>query len=177
MSKNLENKKELVNNVASLLNKEAPSTIVVEYSNISSNEMNELRDKLFEKEATLKIVKNTFIKKVLNSVGVDIEEQEKNLTGQNALLIAKDNILESIKDLYDFMKKTQKGEVKFGVFEGDLLAENKVKAISELPSKEVLLGQIVGGFMSPLKGFAFALNDTQGKFVRVLSAIQDSKKE
>lgn len=177
MSKNFENKKKLVDEVVSLLDKDSPSTVVVDYTNISSNEMNDLRNKLFENDASLKIVKNTFIERVLNTVGIDIAEQKANLTGQNALLIAKEDILTPIKDLYAFLKETKKGEVKFGVLKGNLLESAKVKEISNLPSREELLGKVVGSLISPIRNFAFALNDTQSKFVRVLSAIKDSKQE
>ena len=175
MSKNLEKKKQIVSETVSLLNKESPSTLVLDYSTISANEMNELRAKLFEKDATLKIVKNTLISKALKEVGIEIDKKDKRLTGQNAILVAKNDFISTIKDIYDFIKTKQKGQVQFAVVDGELLDTEKTKALSMLPSKEELLGQVLRGMMSPIRGFAFALNDTQSKFVRVLSAIKDSK--
>ncbi len=178
MLKNLENKKRLVADIASLLDKEKPSTVVIDYTDISSNEMNDLRSRLFEKNATLKIIKNTLIERVLSTVGVNVKKEKNGtLTGQNALLIAKEDLVGTIKDLYDFIKETEKGVVKFAVLDGEVLDSSKVKALSKLPSKQELLGQVVSGFMSPLRSFAYALNDTQSKFVRVLSAIKNSKQE
>lgn len=176
MSKNLENKKQIVSEVAQMLEETNPTTVVVDYTGISSNQMNELRDKLFEKNASLKIIKNTLIAKVLDMKGVKLDgNQKESLNGQSALLIVKDDVIEAVKSLYDFIKVSDKGSVKFGVLDGQILDTDKVKQLSKLPGRHELLGQIVGTLVAPIRGFEYALKDTQSKFVRVLSAVKDSK--
>ncbi|PJA40516.1 50S ribosomal protein L10 [candidate division WWE3 bacterium CG_4_9_14_3_um_filter_34_6] len=170
MPKNLEIKKQIVDDAKKLFSKE-PSTVVFNYSKITSNEMNELRDLLFAKGATLKIIKNTLIKKILHGVNVKVDE---DLKGQNAILIpSDDDFIPSLKILFDFTKKAGRGEVALGVLNGELISESQVKDLSNLPSRDELLSQVLRGMSAPIQGFAYALNGVQTKFVRVLSSIRD----
>lgn len=175
MSKNLEVKKQLVEDIAKDLkaDKESVSTVVFEYTGIGVNEINELRAKLAEHGAKLTVVKNTLIKRILEKTGVEIEE---DLQGQSALLIpSTEDIVTPIKEIFEYIKASEKGQVKLGVLEGALISQSQVEALAKLPSREVLIGQVVGGFVSPIRGFVYTLNGVQGNLVRVLSAIKDQK--
>jgi large subunit ribosomal protein L10 len=171
MSKNLEFKKQIVADVADELEK--GNTAVFNYSQIDSNEINELRSKLAEVNASLKIVKNTLIKRVFEKLGITLNE---DLEGQNAVLIPKgDDFVSTIKVLSDFVKKNEKGEILVGVLDGSFLSKEKVKVLSELPSREELLGKVVGGLVSPIRGFMYTANGVQGNFVRALNAMKVQK--
>ena len=178
MAKNLEVKKQIVENVASELkesgiNTDTFSTVIFNYSKIESNQINELRGKLSEVNASLRVVKNTLIKRVFENLGIKLEE---DLQGQNAVLVPKgEDFVSTIKVLFDFVKENEKGEVLVGVLDGSLLNKEKVTALSKLPSREILLGQIVGGLVSPIRGFMYTANGVSGNFVRALNAIKEQK--
>ena len=175
MSKNIELKKQIVEDVANQLQSSgsAVSTVVFEYTGITVNDINDLRSKLAEHGAKLTVVKNTLIKRILEKTGITFDSE---LKGQSAILItAGDDIVTPIKQIFDFIKASEKGSVKLGVLEGSLITGEQVEALSKLPSRDQLLSQVVGGFVSPIRGFMFTLNGVQGNFVRVLSEVAKSK--
>ena len=59
--------------------------------------------------------------------------------------------------------------------DGDLVSDAEVEAISNLPSKEVLLGQILGSLTAPHKGIMGVLNGVPRNVVQVINAIKDTK--
>lgn len=179
MSKNLELKKQLIEDVYSKIietNKEVTNTglttALFEYSNLSANEINELRSKLFEANAHLKIVKNTLIKILFSKFGINLKDK---LYGQNAVLITNNNFTNALKVINEFIKKTEKGIFKLGVLNGELISANDVITLSKLPSKEVLLAQFLSSLNSPARSFVIALNEVNAKFVRVLNCIANKK--
>lgn len=178
-SKNLEIKKQKVEEVYSKILEVNPdiknsglNTVVLEYSKLTSNEFNDLRSKLFAKGASLKVVKNTLIKIIFNKFGV---KTDSTLEGQNAMLIANEDFIGSVKTISDFLKKSAKGVFKIGVLEGDIIGEKEVQALAKLPTKDVLIGQFVSGLASPIRGFVYTLNGVQTNFVRALNAIAEKK--
>ena len=172
MSKNLEIKKQIVEDVVGEMGE---STVIFNYSSISASEMDELRAKLSETETKLKVVKNTLIKRVLEKAGIKLDQ---DLEGQNAILISKSpDFITTIKSLFGFMKKNDKGQVTIGVLDGVLISKDQVESLSKLPSRQELIAQVVSGFISPIRSFIYTLNGVSGNFVRVLSAIKDKKSE
>ena len=178
MSKTLEKKKQVVGDVVEKLKNtgdkpETTSAIIFNYSKIEANEINDLRTKLEQKGASIKIVKNTLIKRVLDTLG---SKMEKKLKGQNAILIPSNtDLISPLKELYKFINEKKKGNVVFGILNNDLIPVSKIEQLSNLPSRKELLGQFVGALSSPIRNFAYTLNDTQTKFVKTLQAIKDSK--
>ncbi|PIR42156.1 50S ribosomal protein L10 [candidate division WWE3 bacterium CG_4_9_14_0_2_um_filter_35_11] len=175
MSKNIEIKKEIVAEVVSQFDK-SPSTAVFNYTSYTSNEMNELRGILFDQGSKLRIVKNTLVKKILGNLNV---ETKKDFSGQNAILIpsnkSPESFISGLKTIFEFIKKADKGSVSIGVLNGEIISGAQVEALSKLPSRQELLGQVVYGLMSPIRGFAYTLNEIPSKFVRVLGKVRDSK--
>lgn len=176
-SGNLQAKKQIVESLAGELTSDSDkvSTVVFDYTGVQVNEINDLREKLAEHGAKLKVVKNTLIKRILEKTGVTIEN---DLDGQSAILIpSQADIISPLKELFKFIKEFEKGSVKLGVLDGSVIPSEKVESLSKLPSREELLGQVVGGFVSPIRGFMYTLTGVQGNLVRVLSEIQKTKSE
>lgn len=171
MSKNIENKKEIVSDVVSDFDK-SPSTAILNYTSFTSNEMNDLRKKLFDQNARLKIIKNTLVKKVLGRLNVKTEEDFK---GQNAILIpssdSPENFISNLKIIFEFIKKADKGSVSLGVLNGEVINKSQVEVLSKLPSRHELLSQVVFGLSSPIRRFVVTLNEIPSKFVRVLRGL------
>ncbi len=178
MSQNLEKKKQIVNDLTVQLSQTgdtegSATSVVFNYTNISANEINELRSKLFEYDAKLKIAKNTLIKRVLDNIGISLKD---DLVGQNAILIPNNkDVISPLKELFTFIKKNEKGEITLGILNNELITKEKVEELSKLPSRDELLAQVVGGFASPIRGFTYVLGGIQSKFVRVLGEIKNQK--
>ena len=77
--------------------------------------------------------------------------------------------------LLDFAKAHDKLKVTAGHMEGSVVSTDQLKAIADLPSKEVLLGQIVGSMVSPHRGLLGVLNGVSRNLVQVINAIKDKK--
>jgi large subunit ribosomal protein L10 len=73
------------------------------------------------------------------------------------------------------MKEKKKGEVKAGYIEGVVYTEPQVGELSKLPSRDILIAQVVGGIQAPISGFVGALNGILSNFVYTLQAIVDKQ--
>jgi large subunit ribosomal protein L10 len=77
--------------------------------------------------------------------------------------------------LHTFAKKNEHIKLSAGVLEGNVLQSQEVVALAKLPSKQQLLGMLVGVLAGPIRGFASVLNGVQCNTVYVLTAIKDKK--
>ena len=173
MAKNLEIKKDLVASVVDQI-KESNSekaAYVFEYSQISATEMNNLRRGLEEKGAKAQVVKNTLVQRIFEQSGVQMDR----LQGQNVVIVPGKDFISPLKDLFKYIKDNSKGSFKIGMLSGKTISSKEIEALSKLPSKEVLIGQLVGVMQAPSRNFAVVLNGVQSNFVRALSAIKDKK--
>jgi len=175
--KNIEKKIKIVEEVSDSLkkasSKKGPSTVVVNYSSITANEMSGLRSQLEVAGYKLQIVKNTLIKKVFDKLNIPLS---KNLEGQHAILLPKDSdITSAIKTIFKFIKENEKGSVDLGVLDGQVITNEKVEQLSKLPSKEELIAQVLAGFSTPIRGFATTIGGVPAKFARVINAIKEQK--
>lgn len=173
MSKNLEKKQRIVADLNQDISKgQTVNAFVVNYTSLSSDQMTELKKELYQHSAKLSVVKNTLMHRLFEAVGVKIETK---LEGQNALLLPQNDIVAPLKKFIEYIKKAEKGSVVMGVLDGQVINAQKIQQLSTLPSKNELIARMLGGFNSPIRGFAYTLNGVQGNFVRVLNAIKDKK--
>jgi len=146
--------------------KESQAIVFSDYSGLSVLEMTDLRKKLSQLGAELKVVKNTLIRLAAEKTKLPFFE----LAGPTAVLLSKKaDPIESIKTLVSAFK--EKGIVKLGVFEGDLLATEGVLELAHLPARAVLEGRLVTVLVSPITKFALILKGTQRSLVTVLTEV------
>ncbi len=149
---------------------------IADYIGLSASDLNELRQTLKDNDAELAVTKNTLVKVALAEQKMSTKELENDLEGPTALIFAYKDPIKTIKVLFDFIKKMELPKIKSAIFEGMYSTAEEVQTISQLPSKEQLLAQVVGGLKSPLNGIVGALSGVQRKFVYTMSAIADQKK-
>lgn len=166
---------EIVKNLKEKLAK-AKSIIFMDYQGLNANQVNDLRMKISDSNAEVAIVKNTLLKIALKESDVKISEIESYLTGPTAAVISYEDVIVPIKVLFDFAKKIELPKIKAAIIEGGFASLEKVKALSEIPSREVLLANFVGTLQRPLLGLVTILNGTQRNLVCALSAITAKKK-
>ena len=132
--------------------KDAQSLVVVDYRGLTVAQDTELRKALREAGITYKVYKNTLVKRAI--AGTEFESLTDCLEGPNAFAISTTDATAPARVLAEFAKKAPKLEIKAGVVEGTFYDENGMKAISSIPSREVLLGRLFGSMQSPIANFA-----------------------
>ena len=132
--------------------KDAQSIVLVDYRGITVEEDTELRKQLREAGIIYKVCKNTMMKRAFE--GTDFAGLNPYLEGPSAIAIAKENATAPAKILCDFAKKAPKLEIKAGVCEGNVYDAAGVQELAKVPTREVLLGRLLGSMNSPIANFA-----------------------
>ncbi len=151
------------------------STIVIltDYKGLDVAAMNDLRRKLREANAEYQVVKNSLL--VRASEGNDVTLIKDQFTGPSAIALSYDDPVAPAKVLADFVKENKKFEVKVGVLDGKVIDFDGIKALSSLPSKEVLLAQVLSAMNAVPTALVTALSDVPRRMVNVLQALKDQK--
>ena len=149
----LDAKKEIVNEIEENI-KNSESVILFQYQGLTVADLSDLRTKLRETDATVKVYKNTLLKRALDDLNVNFEGF---LEGPNAILFGK-NLLEPIKVLSDFAKDHDKLEIRVGIISGSVADLATIKEYASIPSREGLLTMLAAGMMEHVKNLSIALN-------------------
>lgn len=152
---------------------ESEAIFAVDYRGITVAQIGELRTKLTESDASLRVVKNTLTERAADQT--EMEALKPLLTGPTALAFVKGDVAAAAKALADAQKATNVLAFKGGVLNGNALAPEDVVALSKLPSREVLYGQLVGMVASPLTGLARTLNQLVGGLAVALGGVLEKK--
>ena len=156
----IELKQPVVQEITDLLNG-AATAVVVDYRGLTVEQDTRLRKALREAGVTYKVYKNTMIR--LATKGTEFEALDPDLEGPTALAVSKDDATAAARVLFNFAKTADKLELKAGIVEGAYYDTNGIKTIAAIPSKEELLGRLLGSMQSPITNFARVLNQIAEK--------------
>lgn len=151
----------------------AKAAFVTEYQGITAVEMDEFRKDLREADIDFKVVRNTLANRAIEGTGC--AGFKEHLNGPVALVFGYDDAATTAKKLVEFAKEQPKLKLRAGVIGDDTLSLNEIKALAELPSKDVMLAKIIGSMNAPASGFVNVLSGVPRALVYTLSAIRDSK--
>ena len=151
----IEQKKPIVAEISENIT-DAQSVVLVNYSGLTVAQDTQLRKELREAGIVYKVYKNTMMNFAFQ--GTACEELCKHLDGTNALAISKDDATAPARIIANFAKKAPKLELVAGVVEGGYYDQNGIKDLAEVPSREVLLGRLLGSMQSPIANFARVIN-------------------
>ncbi len=154
----------------------AKSVIFVDYLGLSADNVSEFRQKMKECDASVVVAKNTLIKKAAEDEK-GIKELEKDLEGPTMAVFSFSDPISPIKAIYEFAKKYELPKTKSALIEGAYKNSIEVEELKDIPSKEELLGKLVGSLGSLVSKFVFALGGIQSKFVFAVNAIAKKKAE
>jgi len=175
MGRTLEQKKEIVEELKQSLS-ESQMVFVINYKGLSVAEITNLRRQLRPTGTECKVTKNTYMRFAVD--GNDTWEPMKDLLSESsAFMLVKDDISGAIKAYQAFQKATKKTELRGGVMEGRVLSEDQIKALGDLPSKEVLMGQIAGAINALATKIAVGINEVPSSVARGLQAYVDKNNE
>jgi large subunit ribosomal protein L10 len=131
---------------------EASAVFAVDYRGISVPQAAELRAKLRDADTRFRVVKNTLTERAADQAGA--EALKALLEGPTALAFVRGDAAAAAKAIADYARATDLLPFKGGLMDGAALDPEQIRAISRLPSREVLYGQLVGIVASPISGLA-----------------------
>jgi len=150
---------------------DSQAVIIADYRGLSVAEDTTLRRKMREADIKYLVSKNT----LLNLACKDINAEFGNyLEGPTSVAFAKDPVV-AAKILSEYLKKVKKGSIKAALLDNQLISAEKVEALAKLPSREVLLSQLLGAMQSPLTGFACCAAGILRQLVTVTDKIREQK--
>ncbi len=168
----IDEKKKIVEDLREVFSK-SKVLIVTDYKGLNVIAINELRRKLREADVEYKVVKNSFL--VRASEDTDVSLISEKFKGPSAIAISYDDPVAPAKVLMQFAKDNAKLEIKAGVMDGRMLDLSAIKALSELPSQEVLLGMLLSALNGVPTSLVVTLNNIPVKLLHVLQAIKEQK--
>jgi large subunit ribosomal protein L10 len=146
----------------------SPFVLVTDYQHMNVNHFADLRNRLAASGAEVHVVKNSFLRRAIADSGLpDVAEQ---LTGQTAVVTGKKDAAPIAKILKTFSAEFKIAALKIGIIDKAVLSSQEVEALADLPSREVLLSQLLGLFMSPATKLVRVLNEPGSAFARLLNA-------
>lgn len=154
---------------------EAQNIYLTEFSGLSVAEANELRGRVLESGARLRVVKNRLFKLALQ--GTDLEPLIEYLTGPNAATFCGEDALAPVKVLTEFAEAHGQAPVKAGFVDGKLISREEAQQLAKLPGRQQLLAEVVGAFAGPVSELVFTLGGIVSELVYTLQAVADQRDE
>ena len=136
--------------------KAASSGVLVDYKGITVAEDTALRHELRENGVEYAVVKNTLLRRALDDVNLgDLDEV---LNGTTSMAISKEDPIAPMRIVNKYAKQMgNRFNIKAGFMEGKVLPLDDVYALAELPSKDALLGQVLGMMLAPITSLAIVI--------------------
>ena len=151
----------------------AKTIVFTDYRGLTVADLSNLRSLLREGQFEYKIVKNTLAK--IASEGTMLSAAKDAFRGPVGIAISYDDPVLAVKKILEYSKKNDKLKVGIGIIEGSVCAAQDLKAVADLPPRNVLLATIAGGLQSPLNKLGWLLSSTLSSFVNALDALKDKK--
>ena len=161
MSANFENKKVVVAEIEAYA-KEAKSIVLVDYRGLTVAQANELRNDVRSAGGTYKVYKNRLMKIALDKLGITFPESDYE--GTTAVLFHANDEVAPAKIALDGTKKFNKHlKLKSGFVNGKYFNTEEITAFANIPSREVLLAQLLGLLTNPMRSLAVAISEVAKK--------------
>ena len=151
----VELKQPIIDEIKELLDG-AQSAVAVKYLGITVEQDTRLRKELRENGVTYKVFKNTLIKRAAD--GTEFAALDPDLEGPTALAVSKTDATAPARIVAKYAKEVKTLELKGGVVEGAYYDKDAIQTIATIPSREELLGKLLGSIQSPITNFARVLN-------------------
>jgi len=167
-------KREIIDSLSELL-KKSDAVFFTEYRGLTVKKISECRRLIRKAGGEMKICKNTLMRKAFEECGLTAAADYD--FGPNAYVLSYGDAAATAKAIRDFSK--EKGNealiVKGAILDGKILNKEQVFALADLPSKDVLIGQVVRTIAAPLQGLVTVLSGPARGFVTCLAQIKDKK--
>ena len=146
---------------------------IVDYKGITVEEINDIRRKFDECNSKYKVVKNSLFK--IATKDTEFELATKDLVGTNGVIFIEDDVVAVAKTLNNILKEYPAIQYKTGILEGKIVEEASLKALAQLPPREVLQAQLLALFVAPATNMVNLLAATPRNFLNLLNAYKSTK--
>lgn len=153
--------------------KQAELVVITDYRGLNVQSINKLRGELRKEDCRYKITKNTMNRLACREAGV--EELEGYFEGPVAIAYSSADPVAAARVFKEFIKENSALEIKGGILSGQLLDPEAIKALGDIPSREVLLAKVVGGFQAPITGLVGVLHGNMRSLVCAFDAVRRQK--
>ena len=170
----LENKKEVVSEITEKM-KNSKSFIVTDYRGLNVAQVTKLRAELRNAGIEYRVLKNTLMTIAADDIG--LEGIQDYFKGPTAVAFGVEDAVAPAQILAKFAKQYEALEIKAGILEGKFINAEEIKALADLPSREVLLAKLANVLQSPIAGLANVLQGPIRKFGYALVEVQKLKEQ
>ncbi len=150
----LEQKKQVVADLVERLNGSIAG-VIVDYKGINVDDDTKLRKELREAGVSYTVVKNTLLKRAIAET--ELNGLDAVLEGTTALATRADDYVAAARILCKFADTHKNFEVKNGFIDKEVIDVAKITGLAKLPSREILLANVLGAFQAPISAFARAI--------------------
>ena len=154
---------------------EAKSIVLADFTGLDVASVTQLRRSLRSASVDYRVVKNRLAKRAASDAG--LASLEEFFNGPTAMAFAREDPLEPVRVLQKFVDGGGKLAIKSGFMDGQVLAPEQVKDLASLPSRDELIGRVIGAVQSPLYGLASVCSGLLRNLVGVLAAIEADKNQ
>lgn len=151
----------------------AQAAFIAEYKGVKAMGMNEIRKSLRAASVELKVVRNTLAIRAVK--GTAAEPLAEHLKGAAAIIFSYKDAVLAAKKLMGFASEQPNLKLRAGLLGDKLIGLKEIKSLSELPSRDVLLGRLMGTLNMPASRFVFVLGGVSRKFIYALNAVKEKK--
>lgn len=151
----------------------ALSAVVADHRGVSVAEMTDLRRRARESGVTLRVVRNTLLKRAV--VGTDYECLADVATGPTMLAFSNDDPGSAARLFKDAVREIEKLDVKALSIGGELLEADDIDRVATLPTRDEAIAMLMSVMQAPIAEFVRTLMEIPGKLTRTLAAVRDSK--
>ena len=146
--------------------------VLTKYIGINADQVSRLRAELRAKQVEYKVFKNTLAQRALDEL--ELGDAAKFMDGPTAWAFANDPVAPT-KIFKDFSKDVPQVEMLGGILDGKIVSKSQLEVLASLPSREVLLTQIVSTIAAPIRNAVTAINAVPNGLVNVLDQIRKQK--
>lgn len=147
---------------------------LVDYTGITVDQINGLRREFIKEGVSYKVYKNTFVKRAIAELG-GYDELNEQLVGMVGIAFADENFVAPAKIIKSFNDKNKKFDFKGCYIESTFYAEDQLKTLASMPTKEEVMASIVGSVAAPASGIVGAINAVMRDLVSVIDEAGKTK--
>lgn len=155
--------------------RDSGSVILIDFKNVNVPDITELRHKVRESNSEYRVVKNTLALRAAE--GTSVEEIKQHFEGPTAIAFTEDNVVGLAKVLRDFIRQHSGMGFKVGVLEGQVVSDEQVSSLADMPSREELLSKLLFLMNAPLTQLAQALKSPLQKLAYLLKQLEEKKSQ
>ncbi len=149
------------------------AAVLVDFTGVKVSQIDILRKNARKSNVQFKVIKNSLAKKALR--GSKAESLINYFEGATAVGYSISSPVDPARVMYNYAQENQNFKIKIGFLEDKILSYDVIKALAELPSREVLIAKLLGTLNAPITNFVNVLAGIPRKLVYALAAVRDMK--